>query len=242
MTHEQSTQDRVDQPIADLNRQDWITDQSSPIEVLSSLCYELRRPLSLVRGYAELLLFESERISQEQLREFLERIIKTAEEVLELPKDIRKYVNEETKGDAQSLKAKEKRRARYARVRYTPPGDEAGVFDFPLEAVLYELEQTRQKRTDSCTIAGFMEWLSSQTTDVVEVSHKQWGVMVRYAAKLIERGLFTVFCPKCGRHLPASTINEEEWSYFHDALAAGGGRRFLCDRGHELLEIQDWIS
>ena len=66
--------------------------------------------------------------------------------------------------------------------------------------------------------------------------------MAHCAVELIERELFTVFCPKCDRHLPVSTINKEEWSYFHDVLAAGGGRRFLCNRGHELLKVQDWIS
>lgn len=242
MTCEQSVQDRIDQPLANPNHLDWITGQLSPAEVLVSLCHELKSPLTELKGYAELLLFGSEYISQDQQHEFLEAISKIAEGLVKLRGDILNYVNEKTKGDIRPLGVKKEQRVHYARIRYTQPGDEAGVFDFPLEAVLQELEQTKLERPDLPEIVEFIEWLSSQATDIVEVSHKQWEVMAGYAAELIEKGLFTVFCPKCERHLAASTISKEEWSYLHGPLAASGGRRFLCNRGHELLKVQDWIS
>ena len=53
---------------------------------------------------------------------------------------------------------------------------------------------------------------------------------------------YAVFCPDCSREITSSDVKKENWSYYYAPLASGAGRKFLCDKGHELFNTQDAIS
>lgn len=131
------------------------------------------------------------------------------------------------------------------RVRYIPSGDEMGTFEFLLETVIKEVEQFTNKYSDVPPEEELLRWLYFQTTTdlaVIEVTHNHMEAMGHITGNLIEKGSCQVFCKKCEQFLPPSSIIQEEWHYDHGFLDAGGGRRFLCKQGHELLKVHDWIS
>lgn len=116
------------------------------------------------------------------------------------------------------------------RVYHKAPENGLGIFEFSLEIVLQQLEQCIQEYSDE-EDKKLLKWL-----------HYQWERMGFHVADIIKSGSFRVFCKKCGQHLSSSSVIQQEWSYDCGFLATGGGRRFLCEQGHELLKVQAPIS
>jgi hypothetical protein len=118
----------------------------------------------------------------------------------------------------------------------------AGTFDFFLEDVVEELEEILKEHPDWREGLELLKKLYSQPAKVTEVRPRQMWGMVHLAAGLIGRGRSTVYCPTCARQVPVSSVSKEEWSDGLKEWRTFGGRRFVCDQGHELLKVQDWIS
>jgi hypothetical protein len=68
------------------------------------------------------------------------------------------------------------------------------------------------------------------------------GLLLSGFLPKLEGITYTVFCPTCSRELAHTDVKREDWSYHYGPLNAGQGRKFLCDNGHELFNIQDAIS
>lgn len=127
-------------------------------------------------------------------------------------------------------------------IRYTPQQPQAGTFDFPLIAVIRLIEaQLEAEFTEK-------EWLYlQQLVDLTSANREVFPVGMGWlndliAAALIDRGAFTVYCPCCEAHLSAKQIQAQAWSYYHSPQDAGGGQIYRCDRGHDLLTVQRWIT
>lgn len=132
-------------------------------------------------------------------------------------------------------------------IRYTPHGrphhPSAGVFFFPVPAILRILERDigafHHLKTTTPAIWKLVD-ASAAHSEEIYIDYDLIGLDDRMAAVLIERGAFSAYCPHCESFYTRSRITTESWQYYYNPEAFGGGRRYLCEMGHELLNVQDW--
>ncbi|NJL93054.1 MAG: hypothetical protein HC915_04680 [Anaerolineae bacterium] len=123
---------------------------------------------------------------------------------------------------------------------YTPEGAQCGTFFFPTIAMVRYIEGLIERYGMSDHRQTLREMLVLARTPQTCIDlHAGIFSMDFYAADLIDRGTFTVVCPRCADHYTPSQIHREEW---HSPLQLEcGGRRYCCPLGHELLSVQDWM-
>jgi hypothetical protein len=99
-----------------------------------------------------------------------------------------------------------------------------------------------KEHTDMLALVTWLDRQVASGVEVIEWDSAQRDLVWCYASGLIYSRQFASFsCPTCDMEYSPSDGTIAKWAFGQD-LAAEGGRRFICPRGHTLYALMEWNS